>query len=114
MIPQRVLIVGNQLFANALSYLLAEDSGVIVVDSVPSIQACIRILEGRGVDTLIIAQALMQGDCSFCDMLSDFPETTVIKAHLENDQIEVITRQRLNARPKELLAALAGLPRVSD
>lgn len=114
MIPQRVLVVGNQLFANALTHLLAEDANLLIVDCVPSIQECFPILDSQGVDTLIIAQSLMPDDDSVCYLLSEFPDKTIIKAHLESNQMEVITRQRINARPQELLLTLASLPRASD
>lgn len=114
MIPQRVLIVGNQLFANALSYLLAEDSELILVACVSSIQECLQVLETNGVDTLIVAQSLMPDENAICELLSKFPDKTIIKAHLESNQLEVITRQRIHARPQELLSTLAKLPRFSD
>jgi hypothetical protein len=114
MIPQHVLVVGNQLFANALTHLLAEDANFLIVDCVPSIQECFPILDSQGVDTLIIAQSLMPDDDPVCYLLSEFPGRTIIKAHLESNEMEVITHQRINARPKELLLILASLPKATD
>ena len=105
---QYVLIVGNQLFANALSFLLAEDKGILVVDRVPSLKDCSRVLESQSVDTLIIAETLMSDDYSICKLLTNFPEKTIIKANLENNQLEVITHQQFNASPKDLRMVLAG------
>lgn len=111
--PQRVLIVGNQLFANALSYLLAEDSSIIVIDCISSIQECVRVIDNQSVDTLIIAQSLMPEENSLCEVFNTFPNKTIIKAHIENNQIEVITSQRIQARSQDLLNTLAALPRFS-
>lgn len=114
MIPQRVLVVGNQLFANALSHLLATDANILIVDCVSSIQDCMQVLQSQGVDTLIIAQSLMADEDAACYLMSEFPGKTIIKAHLESNEMEVITNQRIEARPKDLLLALASLPRATD
>lgn len=114
MSPQRVLIVGNQLFANALSYLLAEVSSIIVVGRISTIQECINGLVNQSVDTLIIAQSLMQDEGSLCELINMFPNKIFIKAHLENNQLEVITRQHIQARSQDLLTTLAALNRFSD
>jgi len=112
--PLHVMIVGNQLFANALSYLLAENEGIVVIAAVPSLFDCVQLMEHKVVDTLIIAESLMPGDYSLCDLLKNFPDKTVIKAHLETNQLEVITQQHIQARPQDLLAMLTSLPRFSD
>lgn len=114
MIPQRVLVVGNQLFAKALSHLLAKDASIVIVDCVSSIRDCLQVLQSQGVDTLIIAQSLMAEDDVACYLMREFPGKTIIKAHLESNEMEVITHQRINARPKELLYTLASLPRAID
>lgn len=114
MIPQRVLVVGNHLFANALTHLLAVDANILIVDCVSSIQDCLQVLQSEGVDTLIIAQSLMAEDDVACYLMREFPGKTIIKAHLESNEMEVITHQRINARPKELLYTLASLPRAID
>lgn len=114
MIPQRVLVVGNQLFANALNHLLAKDANIVVVDCVSSITDCLLILQSQGVDTLIIAQSLMAEDDIACFLMSEFPGKTIIKVHLESNEMEVITHQRINAHPKELLHTLASLPKAID
>lgn len=113
MIPHRVLIVGNQLFANALSYLLAENSSINVIDCISSIQECVRVIDNQSVDTLIIAQSLISEENSLCELFNTFPDKTIIKANLENNQLEVITRQRIQARSKDLVVTLAALPRFS-
>ena len=105
-----MLIVGSQLFANALSFLLSEEKGILVVDRVSTLEDCSRVLERKTVDTLIIAETLISADYSFCRLLTNFPEKTIIKANLENNQLEVITHQQLNASPKDLRMVLAGLP----
>ena len=112
--PHRVMIVGNQLFANALRYLLTENDGIVLVDSVSSLHDCVQVMEHQEVDTLIIAEALMPGDYPLCDLLNNFPGKTVIKAHLENNQLEVITQQHIQARPQDLVGMLTSLPRFSD
>lgn len=112
--PQRVMIVGNQLFANALRHLLTENDGIVVVDSVPSLLDCVQVMERQEVDTLIIAESLMPGDYPLCDLFKNFPDKTVVKAHLETNQLEVITQQHIKARPQDLLAMLASLPRFTD
>ncbi|MBK5108110.1 MAG: hypothetical protein JJE12_08255 [Anaerolineales bacterium] len=114
MIPQRVLVVGDQLFAKALTHLLAEDANLLIVDCVSSVQDCLVILQTQGADTLIIAQSLMPDDDAVCYLLSEFPGKTIIKAHLESNQLEVITHQRISARPQELLLTLASLPYAAD
>jgi len=112
--PHRVLIVGNQLFANALGYLLAEAPSIIVIDCISSIQECYGVVGNQSVDTLIIAQSLMPEEYALCELFNTLPDTTIIKAHLENDQLEVITRQRIQARSQDLITTLAALPRFSE
>jgi hypothetical protein len=112
--PRRVVIVGNQLFANALRYLLSENDGIDLVDCVSSLQDCVQVMEHQTVDTLIIAESLMPGDYPLCDLLKNYPDKTIVKAHLETNQLEVITQQHIQARPQELLAMLSSLPGLSD
>jgi len=107
---QNVLIVGNQLFANALGFLLSEDKGILVVDCVSSLKDCSKVLENQRVDILIFAETLISNDYSFCELLKNFPEKTIIKANLENNHLEVITHQQLNSSPKDLRMVLMGLP----
>ena len=112
--PLRVMIVGNQLFANALRYLLAENDGIVVVAAVSSLLDCVKVMERQEVDTLIIAESLAPGDYPLCDLFNNFPDKTVIKANLETNQLEVITQQHIQARPQDLMAMLTSLPRFSD
>ena len=111
--PRRVVIVGSQLFANALKYLLSESDGIDLVDCVSSLQDCVQVLEHHSVDTLIIAESLMPGDYPLCELLKNYPDKTVVKAHLENHQLEVITQQYIQARPQDLLEMLTSLPGFS-
>ena len=114
MSPQRVLIVGNRLFADALSYLLAENSSITVIDSISTIEECVDVINNKLVDTLIIAQSLLSEESSLCELINNFPDKTIIKAHLEKNHLEVITRQSIQARSQDLLSTLAALPRFSE
>lgn len=112
--PRRVVIVGNQLFANAIRHLLSENDGIDLIDCVSSLQECVKVMEHQTVDILIIAESPMPGDYPLCDLLKNHPDKMIVKAHLENNQLEVITQQHIQAQPKDLMAMLTSLPWFSD
>ncbi len=107
---QRVLIVGAELFATALTSLLAEEATVRIVDWVPTIDDALPILNADEVDVIIISAPNEPDISSIHLRLSICANIKIIKMCLGSDYMDVIIQKRVAADPAELIAIFGALP----
>jgi len=108
---RKVFVIGDSLFAESLTRMLANAGTVRVVGSAPTPQAALPLLATSHPDAVIVAGENDMSTMTFGPVLTAYPDLPVICADLNMDNVRVITSQRIGARASDLLAAVAGLPK---
>jgi len=106
-----VIIVGDSIFAAALSQLLTQSDGVRVVGCAPTPQAAVTLIAAHEPDAVIVAEADRAGATDYSQLLMVQPDLSIIRADLNTDNVQVITSHRIGTRPADLLTAIAELPK---
>jgi len=101
---RQVFTVGDSLFAETLSQMLASSGDVIIVEALTSIKT-------ENPDVLIVANTGEMRQGILDPLLASYPDLPIISADLNQDFMQVITCQRVDARRFDLLAAIAALPK---
>lgn len=106
-----VIIIGHSLFAETLAQMLVRSGQINVLACVQSPEAALTLLTTVRPDAVILAEADQEliGGCG--RLLLAQPDLPIISADLNTPNVQVITSQRIGARPADLLTALAELPR---
>jgi DNA-binding NarL/FixJ family response regulator len=106
-----VLIVGDSLFAEALSKMLALSEQVSVIGCAPTPTAAVALIAAHQPDAVIVAEAdrLSATDCR--PLLESNLDLPIIRANLNADNVQIITSHRIGTRPADLLSAIAELPK---
>ncbi len=108
---RKVFVIGDSLFAETLTRMLASAGTVRVVGSAPTPEAALPLLATCRPDAVIVAGESELSTLAFGQVLTAHPDLPVIRADLSMDSVQVITSQRIGTRPSDLLAAVAGLPK---
>lgn len=105
----RVFLIGESLFIDALTQLLAAESWIALAGTAISPQVAIAALPGTRADLIILTHAgnptLQSPDL----ILDRFPDIPIIYADLNRDYVQVITSQRVSARREDLLSSIRAL-----
>ena len=106
-----VVIVGDSLFAESLSQMLAQSDQVSVIGCVPTPEAAVPLIAADQPDAVIVAEADRGGAADYGQLLKNDLDLPIIRANLNADSVQVITSHRIGTRPTDLLAAIAELPK---
>ena len=111
---RRVLLIGDSLFAEALTQMLAE-TAVDIVGCAPTIETALPLLKTEDPDAVLIANAGADPTlpAAFGELLAVYPDLPILCADLRANDIRVITSRRVGARRSDLLAAITALPKRS-
>jgi DNA-binding NarL/FixJ family response regulator len=106
-----VIIVGDSLFAEALSQVLTQSDRVEVTACVPTPEASLAVIDSHRPDAVIVAAAdrVWAHDCG--QLIAAQPDLPILYTDLNTDSVQIITSQRIGARTADLLTALAELPK---
>ena len=107
----RVFIVGDSLFAETLSRMLARSGTVTIIGTASSAEEAFPLLESECPDVVIMADTSETSLGVLDPLLAAHADLPVIRADLNHDYVQVITSKRVGARRSDLLAALATLPK---
>ena len=107
----RIFIVGDSLFAESLSQMLARSGAVTIIGSASSPEEAMPLLETACPDVVIVADTSDTEQVTFAPLLASHPDLPVIRADLNRDYVQIITSQRVGARRSDLLAVIAALPK---
>jgi len=107
---RRIIIIGDSLFAETLAGMLRHAGDVTVVGAAATPEAAFPLIPGTCPDAVIVAGIGEEPAQDLGHLLAAFPDLPVIRADLNADSVQVITSQRVSARPSDLLAAIAALP----
>ena len=106
-----VVIVGDSLFAESLSQVLAQSDQVEVAACVPTLSAAVAVIAQRRPDAVIVAVADRAADHDYGQLIAAQPDLPIMYADLNADSVQVITSHRIGARPADLITAIAELPK---
>jgi hypothetical protein len=107
----RAVIVGDSLFAETLSQMLATSGRVAVVGVVPSPEEALPLLQSELPDAVIVVNADEFSLMSFVPLLIADPHLPLIRTDLNTNQVLIITSKSISARRDDLLEAILSLPR---
>lgn len=107
---RKVLIVGDSLFAETLVQVLMHTATVCVIGAVPTPADALCVVATEQPDALIVAGTKMPARV-LAHLLAAHPDLPIIRADLSANTIQIISSQRVDACPSELLAAIAELPK---
>jgi DNA-binding NarL/FixJ family response regulator len=106
-----VVIVGDSLFAESLSQMLAQSDGVDVAACVPTLDAALSAIVKYQPDAVIVAVTDRAAAHDYSQLIAAEPDLPIVYADLNADSVQIITSQRISARPADLITALAELPK---
>jgi DNA-binding NarL/FixJ family response regulator len=106
-----VIIIGDSLFAEALSQMLTLSDQVSVVGCVPTLDAADTLIAACQPDAVIVAEADRAGAADYSQLLKNDLDLPIIRANLNADSVQIITSHRIGTRPADLLTAIAELPK---
>jgi DNA-binding NarL/FixJ family response regulator len=106
-----VIIVGDSLFAEALSQMLSRSEQVSVAACAPTAKAAAALIAAHQPDAVIVAETDRAGAADYGQLLMVQPDLSIIRADLNANSVQVITSHRIGTRPADLLTALAELPK---
>jgi DNA-binding NarL/FixJ family response regulator len=106
-----VVIVGDSLFAESLSQMLAQSDQVEVAVCVPTPDAALAIIATQRPDAVIIAVTDRALAHDYGQLIAAQPDLPIVYADLNSDSVQVITSHRIGARSADLITALAELPK---
>ena len=106
-----VVIVGDSLFAESLSQMLAQSDQVEVVACVPTPGVAMSIITLHQPDAVIVAVTDRAAARDYSQLIAAQPDLPIVYADLNADNLQVITSHRISARPADLITALAELPK---
>ena len=108
-----VVIVGDSLFADSLSQVLAQSDQVEVAACVPSFDAALAAIAKYRPDAAIVAVTDRAAEYDYGQLIAVQPDLPLLYADLNADSVQVITSHRIGARSADLISAIAELPKRS-
>lgn len=108
-----VVIVGDSLFAESLSQMLARSDRVKVAACVPTPGAALPAIVKYRPDAVIVAVTDRMAAHNYSQLIATQPDLPILYADLNTDSVQVITSHRIGARPADLITAIAELPKRS-
>lgn len=108
-----VVIVGDSLFSEALSQMLAQSDQVEVAACVPTPSVALAIITAQRPDAVIVAVTDRTVEHDYGPLIAAQPDLPIVYADLTADSVQVITSHRIGARTADLITALAELPKRS-
>lgn len=108
---RRVLVIGNSLFAETLTDLLANVPEILVVGEADSPQTALLLLQSTCPDVVIMADCIAsEASTDLIGLVVTHPQLPLIRADLTTNTVQVITSRSVSARREDLLAVLNSLP----
>ena len=111
--PRTVIIIGDSLFAEALSQVLSLSDRVRVAGCAPTPHAALALIAAHQPDAVIVAETDRVETTDYSQLLKNDLDLPIIRANLNADSVQIITSHRIGTRPADLLTALAELPKRS-
>jgi chemotaxis response regulator CheB len=115
MTARRVLVIGNSLFAETLTNMLADEPGILVVGEANNPHKTLALIESVCPDVIIVADCVpSETSTELVGLVVTHPHLPLIHADLTTNAVQVITSRSISARRKDLLAVLNSLPQQGE
>ena len=105
-----LFIIGDSLFAETLTQLLAAATTVAVLGMASDVEEALPQVRTLRPDAVIVA-ATDAGQIRLGPLSALLPEVPIICADLHDEYVHLITSRRIGARYADLLAAIQALPK---
>ncbi len=105
-----VFVIGETLFAEILIRMLAESGQLEIAGTARTPSEALPSLGKEPLDAVIVVGVEKPSLAAFDPLLEACPNTPILSTNLNDDSVQVYTRQRLNARFSTLLEAITQLP----
>jgi DNA-binding NarL/FixJ family response regulator len=106
-----VVIVGDSLFSESLSQMLAQSDRVEVAACVPTSSAAMAAIAAHRPDAIIVAVTDRAAEHDYGQLIAAQPDLPVLYADLNANSVQIITSHRIGARSSDLITAIAELPK---
>jgi hypothetical protein len=107
----RVFIVGDALYAETLGQMLASSGSAMIKGVSATFEEALTLMKTGVPDVVIVAKTSEVNQGALDLILEAHSDLTIIRTDLNQDFLQVITSQRVEARRSDLLAAIATLPK---
>jgi DNA-binding NarL/FixJ family response regulator len=108
-----VVIVGDSLFAESLSQMLAQSDRVEVAACVPTPGAALSIVTTHQPDAVIVAVTDRAAEHDYSQLIAAQPDLPIVYADVNADSVQIIISHRIGARSADVITAIAELPKRS-
>ncbi len=109
--PHRVFVVGISLFAETMAQILGDSPTVTVIGTAPTPEAALPTFKTEYPDAVIVTGPAETSQSTLGLLLTTNPDLPIIYADPNAEHMQVVTSQRVGARPSDLMAALTKLPK---
>jgi hypothetical protein len=106
----QLFIIGDSLFAETLTQLLADATAVVVLGVAADVAAALPQVRALRPDAVIVA-GTDAGQIRLGLLSALLPELPLVCADLNDEYVQLITSRRIGARYADLLAAIQALPK---
>ena len=111
---RRVFLLGNSLLTNGIARILQGDPRIAVLGSAATADEALTAMANLCIDAIIVMGTDDQTTLRMYPVLAQYPGVPVLLADISQNQVQLITSQNITAKPGDLLAVLADLPKRSQ
>lgn len=105
-----VFILGNSLLTNGIMRMLQESPQFTVLGCAELVEEAFEIIGDHIPDAFIVMGIDDQTTIRICPVLARYPDVPILRADISQDHIRLVTSEKIEATPSELLAAITKLP----
>lgn len=106
----RILLIGDSLFAESLTQLLASSGEVTIVAIVATMDEALPLIESYRPDAVVVTDVSAPHRSQLSPLLDRHADLPILCADLTTNYVLIITSRRIEAQRSGFLAALATLP----
>jgi hypothetical protein len=108
--PHRIFLIGDSLFADSLTQLLASSGSAQIVGTVATTEEALPLIPQSRPDAVVVADVVASQRAHLGPLLERYPDLPILCADLSTNYVLVITSRRIEAQRAGFLEALASLP----
>jgi DNA-binding NarL/FixJ family response regulator len=106
----RILLIGDSLFAESLTQLLASSGEVTIIAAMATVNEALPLLESCRPDAVVVADVVAPHRSQLAPLLDLYEDLPILCTDLTTNYVLVVTSRRIEAQRAGFLAALAALP----
>ncbi|RCK74666.1 MAG: hypothetical protein ANABAC_1383 [Anaerolineae bacterium] len=115
MAEQRVLLVGDSLFAETMMQLFTQQPGILVTGISSSLSQAATWLSQYKPQAIIVAAGSNLPESALLQLLLRYPDLPILLMNLNSSEVLLIHSQRLEARSvQDILTIIASIPKSTQ